>query len=164
MPAVTATPAAGPVTAHSPGSSPKAQAKPAPAGKPIPPKAKQVRTPPALPPDKLAERLWTQVAKGLAGNASLVLAPGSPAEVLYEVLGPSGLTQAIGFPPHVPPTGYSVGGYRLPGGMTRATRTGARHGYPGTPTSTRSAGSCSAPARRGTDCASQPARSRPGSG
>jgi hypothetical protein len=118
VPAVTATPAARPVTAPGPGSSPKAQAqaKPAPAGKPIPPKARQVRKPPALPPDKLAERLWTQVAKGLAGNASPVLAPGSPAEVLYEVLGPSGLTQAIGFPPHVPPTGYSVGGYRLPAG------------------------------------------------
>jgi hypothetical protein len=116
VPAVTTTPAAGPVAAPSPGPSPKAQAKPAPAGKPVPPRAKQAPKRPAPPPGKLAERLWTQVAKGPAGNASPVLAPGSPAEVLYEVLGPSGLTQVIGFPPDVPPSGYSVGGYRMPAG------------------------------------------------
>jgi hypothetical protein len=66
--------------------------------------------------EKIAEQLWTSVAKGHAGNAGRVLAPGSPAEVLYEVLGPSGLTQVIGFPPDVAPYRYSSGRYRMPAG------------------------------------------------
>jgi hypothetical protein len=116
VPPVTATSAADPVAASSPGQSPKTPAKPTPAGKPVPLRARQAPKPPALPPGKLAERLWTQVARGLAGNASPILAPGSPAEVLYEVLGPSGLTQVIGVPPDRPPQGYRVGGYGLPDG------------------------------------------------
>ncbi|MGH3207334.1 MAG: hypothetical protein ACRDNO_06210 [Trebonia sp.] len=112
---ITSTPTTGPGLGPVPKTETKTQ--PASAAKPVPAKAKQMRKPPALPPDELAERLWTQVAKGMAGNASPVLAPGSPAEVLYEVLGPSGLTQVVGFPPDVPPSGYSVGGYRLPAGQ-----------------------------------------------
>jgi hypothetical protein len=82
----------------------------------VPPRAKQPAKPTRLPPEQIAERLWTSVAKGHSGNAGRVLAPGSPAEVLYEVFGPPGLTQVIGFPLDVRPYRYTVGGYRLPTG------------------------------------------------
>lgn len=99
-----------------------APAKPAPA-KPqvnttVPPRVKQAAKIARMGPEKITEQLWTSVAKGYAGDASPVLVPGSPAEILYEVLGPSGLTQAIGFPPDVAPYRYAVGGYRLPAGSS----------------------------------------------
>jgi hypothetical protein len=88
------------------------KAKPAAAAKPVvPPRAKQQAK--RLPPEKIAERLWTAVAAGLGRDASPLLEPGSPAAVLYEVFGPPGLTQVIGFPPHVPPHRYTAGAWQL---------------------------------------------------
>lgn len=103
-----------PAKKKAPGDKPAAAASGKP---PVPPRAKQSARPAAkrgrVNPEKLAERLWLALGRGTAGDASPVIAPGSPAEVLYEVLGPSGLTQALGFPPDVMPYRYSVGGYRL---------------------------------------------------
>jgi hypothetical protein len=93
-------------------------AKPAPSAKPTPPPAKPATPPRAkqqakrLSPEKIAERLWTTVAAGLSRDASPLLEPGSPAAVLYEVFGPPGLTQVIGFPPHVSPHKYTAGAWQ----------------------------------------------------
>ncbi|MGH3167474.1 MAG: hypothetical protein ACRDN0_16485, partial [Trebonia sp.] len=122
-PAATTTQAAKPAAGSQPEPEPKpsakatakATAKAAPVKPTVPPRAKQVSKRRLLSPEQLAERLWTEIAKGHTGNASPVLAPGSPAEVLYEVLGPPGLTQVIGFPPDVPPYRYTTGDYQLPG-------------------------------------------------
>ena len=129
--AVTTTPGAKPA----PEPAPKARAAPAKAKPTVPTRAKRPSKPSRLPPEKLAERLWTAVAKGPAGNASPVLEPGSPAEALYEVLGAPGLTQVVGFPPHVAPYQYTIGGYRLPGAtsvLVAGTLVGddeSQHGY-----------------------------------
>jgi hypothetical protein len=85
------------------------------------PRAKQTAKVARMGPEKIAELLWTSVTKGHAGNSSPVLVPGSPAEVLYKVLGPSGLTQVIGFPADVAPCRYSAGGYRPPTGSSVLT-------------------------------------------
>ena len=109
----------GPAAAK-PGPAEKATAKPAPdkpsARPAVPPRAKPAAKPARMAPERIADQLWTSVAKGHAGNAGRMLAPGSPAEVLYEVLGPSGLTQVIGFPPDMAPYRYSSGRYRMPAG------------------------------------------------
>ena len=94
---------------------PPKQPKKTPAKPAVPPRAKQPAKSIRRPPDKVAELLWTAVAKGQAGNASPVLAQGSPAEVLYDVFGAPGLTRAVGFPPQVAPRQYTTGGYQLPG-------------------------------------------------
>lgn len=116
-PAVTTAPAAEPAagSGSKPSAKTKATATAAPARPTVPSRAKQAPKRGPLSPEKIAERLWTEIAKGHTGNASPVLAPGSPAEVLYEVLGPPGLTQVIGFPPDVPPCGYTTREHRLPG-------------------------------------------------
>lgn len=77
----------------------------------VPPRARQRET--RRPTEELAAELWTAVAGGLSENASRLLEPGSPAAALYRVFGPSGLTQAIGLAPDVPPYSYTAGRYRL---------------------------------------------------
>jgi hypothetical protein len=62
---------------------------------------------------RLAENLWTEIARGANGDASALLEPDSPADVLYRVLGESGLTQAIGMAPGVPPYSYTAGVFQL---------------------------------------------------
>lgn len=119
---------AAPGAKAAPARQPAAQAKAAPAatapktGAPaaeavVPPRVKQERLRNRRPPEKMAEELWTAVAAGLHGDATPLLEPGSPAAVLYELLGPPGLTQVIGFSPHVPPCRYSAGQWQL-GGST----------------------------------------------
>lgn len=93
---------------------PQAAAGKPPARPAVPPRAKKPKRP-AVEPEKIAEQLWTSVACGDAGKVRRLLAPGSPAEFLYEVLGPPGLTQAIGFAPDVAPGRFSAVRYRMPG-------------------------------------------------
>ena len=76
-----------------------------------PPRAKRREM--RRPPEQIAAELWTAVAGGLSGNASRLLEPGSPAAVLYRVFGPSGLTQAVGMAPDVPPYSYTAGRNQL---------------------------------------------------
>jgi hypothetical protein len=105
-PRVAAAPAAAapskPTTARAPAKTPSATA-------PVPPRARRKSATNRKPPEKLAEELWEQVARGPLGDATRVLEPGSPASALYEVLGAPGLTQVIGMPPHVPPHRYTAG-------------------------------------------------------
>lgn len=77
----------------------------------VPPRARQREL--RRPPEQIAAELWTAVFGGLSDNASRLLDPGSPAAVLYRVFGPSGLTQAIGLAPDVPPYSYTAGRYQL---------------------------------------------------
>jgi len=77
----------------------------------VPPRARQRET--RRPPEQIAAELWTAVAGGLSENASRLLEPGSPAAALYRVFGPSGLTQAAGLAPDVPPYSYTAGRYQL---------------------------------------------------
>ncbi|HYZ52536.1 MAG TPA: hypothetical protein VE733_03375 [Streptosporangiaceae bacterium] len=72
---------------------------------PVPP---HVRKEQRKAPGKLAERLWSAVAAGRAGNASAVLEPGSPAAVLYRVFGASGLTRVIGMPAGEAPVRFTA--------------------------------------------------------
>jgi hypothetical protein len=77
----------------------------------VPPRARQRE--PRRPPEQIAAELWTAVFGGLSDNASRLLDPGSPAAVLYRVFGPSGLTQAVGLAPAVPPYSYTAGRHQL---------------------------------------------------
>jgi hypothetical protein len=89
---------------------PAAKPAPAPPRKPVvPPRVKRdERREKRRPPEKIAEELWIAVARGLSGNASRLLGPGSPAAMLYRVLGAPGLTQVVGMNPDVPPYSYTA--------------------------------------------------------
>jgi len=91
---------------------------------PVPPRARPRER--RRSPEQLAEELWVGVARGLGGDVSHLLEPGSPAAVLYRVFGSPGLTQVIGMSPGVPPYGYTAGEYRLGtnAGLVAGTLTG----------------------------------------
>jgi hypothetical protein len=106
--------------AHPPAPAPTTAKAPPAAGSPrpasVPPAAR--RQPPPVPPHvrkerraapgKLAERLWSGVAAGPAGDAGAVLAPGSPAAALHGVLGAPGLTRVLGLPAGEAPARFSA--------------------------------------------------------